>query len=313
MVIECPRCLTRFRLDDARLAGGPALLKCSRCQHVFSAPGSTPPPPAPRPPAARRAEPEQETLSFSFDDDDDDWQPGTGIAKEVVDEPFSLDVELPVAAPAPRPHVERKARPAALTVDDDLAEEDFGDEEETVAEPGGSISIRPVLIFLVLVVGAYGLLARALYADPEWAQRVIGRIPLLGGAANTRSLSRSVVLMGVDARYEISREGIPVLLLRGEAQNQSAVPLLNVQVVTRLYDAEDRPIADQVAFCGNSVRPELLRDLNVRQISILKGLKPSQRFAVQPGEKCPFVTIFTEVAATVASFSAEVAAAQGHT
>lgn len=312
MVIECPRCLTRFRLDDARLAGVRPLLKCSRCQHVFSAPGSARPS---RPPAPRRAEPEQESLSFSFDDDDDDWQPGAVLGKEAAEEPFSLDIELPSSEPATPQRIERPARerPASRAVDDELAEEDFGEEEDTVAaESGGSISIRPVLIFLLLVVGAYFVFARALYADPDWAQQITSRIPLIGGGAQNRSLSRSLVLMGVDARYEISKEGKPVLLIRGEAQNQSPVSLQNVQVVTRLFDANDRPVAEQVAFCGNSVRPELVRDLNIRQIAILKGLKPPQRFAVQPGEKCPFVTIFTELPATVASFSAEVAAAQGH-
>jgi len=309
VVIECPRCLTRFRLDEARLAGAKSLLKCSRCQHVFSAPGAPPVPKA----APPRPQPEQESLSFTFDDDDDDWQPGTALTQSTAEEPFSLDVEMAPPEPAPLPRADKPERPRTPALDEDLAEEDFGEEEDEVAaESGGSISIRPVLIFLLLVVGAYAVLARALYADPDWAQQITSRIPLLGGSAQNRSLSQSVVLMGVDSRYEVSKEGKPVLLVRGDAQNQSPVALQNVQVVTRLFDADDRPIGEQVAFCGNSVRPELVRDLNVRQISILKGLKPPQRFAVQPGEKCPFVAIFTELPAAVSSFSAEVASAQGH-
>jgi predicted Zn finger-like uncharacterized protein len=329
VIIECPRCLTRFKLDETRLAAGSRpVLKCSRCQHVFSAPAT---PSAPAPPAApaarpapRRQKPEQESLSFSFDDEDD-WQSGPVLAKEPADEvPFSLDDELagthspqipqapPTTAAAPTPAPRSKPKAARRTVDDDLDEEDFTDEdeEETVAEPVGSISIRPVLIFLVLVVGAYAVLARALYADPDWARQLTGKIPLFGGGGQNRSLN--VLLMGVEARYETSKEGSPVLLVRGEAQNQSSSSLQNVQVVTRLFDAAEHPIAEQLAFCGNSVRPELVRDLNIRQIAILKGLKPPQRFAVQAGEKCPFVTIFTELPATVSSFTAEVVAAQGH-
>ena len=46
---------------------------------------------------------------------------------------------------------------------------------------GGSISLRPVFVFLFLVVGAYALLARALYADPEWTRQLVDRVPLMEG------------------------------------------------------------------------------------------------------------------------------------
>ena len=35
MVIQCDQCRTRFRLDDAKLQGGSAKVRCSKCKHVF--------------------------------------------------------------------------------------------------------------------------------------------------------------------------------------------------------------------------------------------------------------------------------------
>jgi hypothetical protein len=60
------------------------------------------------------------------------------------------------------------------------------------------------------------------------------------------------------------------------------------------------------------VRPDLIRNLTLSQVVILAGLKPPHSFGVQPSATCPFVSIFTEIPAALASFSAEVAAVQGH-
>ena len=43
MIITCPECLTKFRLDDERIPEEGARTRCSRCQHVFEV--QKPPPP----------------------------------------------------------------------------------------------------------------------------------------------------------------------------------------------------------------------------------------------------------------------------
>jgi predicted Zn finger-like uncharacterized protein len=35
MIVTCPECLTKFRLDDERIPEGGGKARCSRCQHVF--------------------------------------------------------------------------------------------------------------------------------------------------------------------------------------------------------------------------------------------------------------------------------------
>ncbi len=342
MIVECPHCHTRFRLDEQRLTEPRAQLRCARCQHVFAAPPARPAPAPPAPtqrqratPPPRAVPPVEESLSFSFGDEDEEWRAGDSLgASGVPEEQFSLGVGTkgqPPAPPrrAPRPpaveddlflradddEAPTVAPPEDETVDvDDIDEDVAGDvEDEEMAESGGgSISLRPVFVFLLLVVAAYAVLARTLYANPEWAQQITHDLPVLGNDVRDRTLNRSVALIGIQGQYERSKDGALVFLVSGMAHNQSAVSLDKVQIIARLFDAQSRQIDEQMVYCGNSVRRELLRDLSTPQIAVLKGLKPPQRLGVQPGEKCPFVTIFTDVPPAVASVTTEVATAQRH-
>jgi hypothetical protein len=233
-------------------------------------------------------------------------------------EGFSLDKADP---PPPRGSPDRAEEQAGATsgVDtgemedegDDLIADDGEEEEEEDVPAGGSIRILSVFVFLAVVVLAYLALAFTFAQNPGWALRVTQELPLIGGVRD-RLLTRSVTLTGIEGHYERSREGKPVLLVTGQAHNQTSVSLNRIQIITKLFDGSNRQLDEQLAFCGHSVRPELVRDLTVRQIAILKGLKPPQRFNVQPGETCDFVTIFTEMSAPVATFTAEVSAAQRH-
>lgn len=314
MIIQCPHCSARFRLDERKLSGRRQLLKCSRCRRVFPAAGPSLEPkspalgrPSPPPP------PEQESLSFSFDDDED-WSAGATVTTDVLDEPFLLDPqEAPTERDRRAEEVDPPPPPAQPERADDLTFADPADEEEEEDEmSGGSISLKPVFLFLLVVVGAYGLFARALYADPDWARRILERVPLMGEGLQGRTLNRKVVLRGVEARYEATKEGASVLLVTGHAHNQSTTAINSIQVVTKLFDGEERLIGEQLAFCGNAVRSELVRDLTIRQIAILKGLKPPQRFSIRPDEECSFVTFFTDLPAAPATFTSEVAATQAH-
>jgi predicted Zn finger-like uncharacterized protein len=316
VIIQCPHCSARFRLDERKLSGRRQLLKCSRCRRVFPAaePKAAPAKSARRPADARPAAPEPESLSFSFDDDED-WRAGPAAAGDIPDEPFLFDPPGSAATPAqPADEVDHLPAELVLEADEDVTiaetvDEEVEDEEEMSA---GSISMKPVFVFLLVVVGAYGLLARALYADPDWTRSIVERIALMGDGMQGRTLNRKIVLNDVESHYEVTKEGASILLVTGRAQNQSTTALNSIQVATKVFDDGERLIGEQLAFCGTSVRPELVRDLTIRQIAILKGLKPPQRFSIRPDEECSFVTFFTELPAAPATFTSEVAATQAH-
>jgi predicted Zn finger-like uncharacterized protein len=322
VIIACPNCLTRFRLDTERLPQPRPMLKCSRCRHVFPGPwagGKT------RRPRAAAAEPasEPETRSFLFDDDDDWHHPGPS-APETREKEFALDVEdapgTPPLAAVRRPEIvpTRPAEPAAApnppVVAPEMSWSDNEDEpqvEVPVEKQPFRISLRPVLILLVLVVASYAVLARTLYANPEWAYGLIRRVPVLGDGLKSQLFNDQVDLIKVEGGYQRTKEGKVFFLVKGEALNHAAVPLTRVQVVARLLDQNGNVLQEKPTFCGSSVPLAVLRDLSLDAMAIIPHLKPSDRMVIDPGQTSPFVIVFTDVSAPVAELTTEVIAAQG--
>lgn len=312
MIIECPHCLTRFRLDPAQLSDSRSMLKCARCRHVFPAPGPSPPTrPRPKP-----ASPEERNLSFAFDDDDDEWRASELAPEDVPEEQFLLNVpasQPPPSAAAPplRPTPHPAARPQRQTTDlvrdDDAFDHEPADEDEPMR--AGGISLRSVFVFLVLVVCAYGALTWTLLDDPDWAGRLTLTLPVIGKEARERTVGQEVALIEVQGRYERTKEGKLVFLITGKAVNHSAELLRGVQIASKLYDASARPLDEQLITCGNPMEAKIA-DLSIHQVAILRGIKPPADFGVLPGGQCPFVAIFLDVPATVGTFSTEVARAQ---
>ena len=112
MRIRCERCATTYELDEKRLPPHGALVKCTRCGHVFRAappvagagPAADPVPVEPPPPAAARPPGEERTAVF-------------GYASTVQDEQTARIPPPPPAAPArtgpARPVEARASGPSA--------------------------------------------------------------------------------------------------------------------------------------------------------------------------------------------------------
>jgi predicted Zn finger-like uncharacterized protein len=308
MIIECPHCSTRFRLDPAQLSDSRSMLKCARCRHVFPPPGQ-PPPTRPRPKPSR----EERNLSFTFDDDDE-WRTSEPAAEDVSEDQFLLNVpasEPPARRSAPSPAARRPEREMELVRDDDAFDEESAPAADDPDEPmrAGGISLRSVFVFLVLVVCAYGALTWTLLDDPDWAGRLTRTLPVIGKEVRERTVGQDVALIEVQGRYERTKEGKLVFLITGKAVNHSAELLRGVQIASKLFDATTQPIDEQLITCGNPMEAKIA-DLSIHQVAILRGIKPPADFGVLPGGQCPFVSIFLDVPATVGTFSTEVARAQ---
>ncbi|OFV86966.1 MAG: hypothetical protein A3J75_00370 [Acidobacteria bacterium RBG_16_68_9] len=304
MIVACPNCLTRFRLDPKRLPLPRPMLKCSRCQYVFDGPwGSTKTPREQTPPAPS---PQEEPLSFSFDQDDE-WSDEVIQPRRVTEEQFSLRLEEPAGSDKPtRPKPARQPAPHESGA---LSWEEPGDEKED-APMTARVSLLPLFIFLVLVVSTYALLAGTLYTNPEWAERLLQRVPLFGSALGGQLLTDQVALVDVRGTYQRSKEGRNFLLITGQAVNNAPVPLMQVQVSAKLLDENGAVLDDKSAFCGAPISASVLRDLSLHVLERLPPLRPTNRFLIEPGERSPFVIVFTDVPPRVSTLTAEVAAAQ---
>jgi predicted Zn finger-like uncharacterized protein len=334
MIIECPHCGTRFRLD-AKLSDSRSMLKCARCRRVFPAPGQSPSPRRPRRPPA------DDNMSFSFDDDDE-WRAPELTSDDVPEDAFLLNAPAdPEAEPAARPRRPRAARPMpgqeSLRFDD--PDEDETDEDDVTPERGpavddvedlyadpvftmrapptapaegarrGGISVRSVFVFLAVVVGGYGALTWSLLDDPDWATRLTRGIPVVGASLRDASAGDDIALVDVRGRYERTKDGKVVFVITGKAVNQSADTLRAVQIISSLQDAGERQLERQVTACGNALEARI-RELSVHQVGILRSIKPPPDLGMQPGSNCPFVAIFLEVPPAATTFTTEVVRAQ---
>ncbi len=314
MIIECPYCTTRFRLNERALGSRRPTLRCSQCRRTF-----------PLPP---RADPdfEDDDLSFSYDDG-----PELEDADEVEAAPPRAK-RLPEQLPLP---TRRAAEPQPSLFADDGEEEDdysidgpashdksyeddfYGDDESGDDDDGDEelsqpVKVRPLLVFLALVVSGYAVLAWTLRSNPDWARSVMQQVPVIGSEINANRLGRNVVLDDLRGRYERTKEGKQIFLVTGTARNDHDEPLRGIRIELQLIDENGSPLAKQSTTCGNAMRADLVRDLTEQQVAILRGwgTKPPADTNVNPGDSCPIVSIFLDVPDNVAEFSGEVVQAR---
>jgi predicted Zn finger-like uncharacterized protein len=312
MIIECPHCMTRFRLDESRVSGLSPLLKCSRCQHIFPLPGAAPaaappvqppPPVEPKPPArnVRPARTDNANLSFDFGSDEDQWETDSAGDDAVVEQPFSLTNADNLKGEA------TSRSPGRDTPFVDETDSDAGQRHPRAA--GSAISLRPVIVFLFLVVGGYAALAGTLYANPGFTDQIVHDVPMVGTGSGGL-LNRQVLLIDIEGGYERTKAGKDIFVVTGYAVNHAEFSLSSIQVRVQLLDSGGSPLHDRIVFCGSTVPRKLLRELTVPEVSVLGRLKPPRTLLIHPGERSPFMAVFAEPLPAVTELSTRVAAAQ---
>jgi hypothetical protein len=316
------------------------MLKCSRCKHIFPAPTSKKSAPST---VQKPASGTGENLTLPFEEggwkDEADVSPPPDFDISEPEEGFTLgDAEEPEesgAPPAAEPRKPSAARARARDEDEDEIElERDEDEEPEAEEPQRRTQARPrsdrqprarqrrqdrgrergkmwaLLIFLVMVVGTYGVLTRALFASPALCDRVIGRLPLIGMLSDDRLLTRKVALSEVVGTYQRIKDGKEVFVISGKALNTAPMALHGVQIAGTLYDPSGRLLDQKTISCGNVISAKVLKDLTPQEVSILQKLSPPKRFMIEPGESSTFVIVFMEPPHDAVEFSARVVAAQ---
>ncbi|MBI1818510.1 MAG: zinc-ribbon domain-containing protein [Deltaproteobacteria bacterium] len=247
--------------------------------------------------------------SHSFAEEEEDEAPAvTRSANESLD--ISRDDDLDFNEPErPTTRIAREEleedEQAAADVSDEF-DEPF--EEERVMPRG--ISVRPVVIFLGLVVAAYAVIAWTLRANVVLADSLFHKLPFISSLTEDRLLNRKLVLSDVTGGYQRIKDGQTVFVITGRALNNATVTVRNVQIVGRLYSRDDAQLDEKSIFCGNVISMKILKSLTQREVSILEDLKPPKRFGIAPGEESIFVIVFMQPPNGVTEFSSQVVAAQ---
>lgn len=303
MIVACPNCHTQFEFDATRVSAASVKLKCSRCRNVFPAPSNKKQ--APPSPIAKKSEARDlSTLELPFEEAE--WKSGESTVDELVtpesDDAFTLGDEVsrkPTASlttALPSPPIATRLDPmfeADDNEDDDDFEldEDRKDEGEPPRRESGMV--WAILVFLGVVLLGYGGLTAAFFADPAWRDQILAQLPFVAGNGNDRLLHRKIALSDVVGTHQAIRDDKHVLVISGNAYNTAAEPLLNVQIVSTLFDANGREIGRKSIHLGNVISSKVLAEMTRKEIEVFHNLNVSWR-NIEPGQIYPFVIVFAD-------------------
>jgi predicted Zn finger-like uncharacterized protein len=321
LIIECPRCRARYRVESDVLSQDQTF-KCSRCSHIFAheARGTLEPEPvlevrsaAPRRESAGGG---AESLAFTFSSGAQS-APATPTAmpplpltrrpvESAQDYSFDEDVDLDSATrdADEEPVVEPDDEPRFVRGEDDLRV------EPEPRRAGG----RPYLVYLGLLVVAYAIVALDLFNHPARAEKLLASVPIVGSVLSEDHLLQTrVQLQDVEGVYQQIKEDRLVFIVSGRAVNTSNGALKGVQIESTIVDASDQTVETKSIYCGNAMSLKIVKDLSSKEISLLQRLEPTKRFEIRPGESAGFSVVFLNPPMGLKEFTARVAAAQPST
>jgi predicted Zn finger-like uncharacterized protein len=334
LIVECPRCRARYRVESEVLVQDQTF-KCSRCSHIFAheAPSTVEPEAVPQKPLVaplpqarhtetRREPPrhDAESLAFTFSSA---AQPAAAAAEPIPTHPPPAPRRVVAQAPdysfddddveGPLSVVEDKSEPEPVDPDDEprfvRGEDDLRVERETAASSG-----RPYLVYLSVLVIGYAILTLDLLNHPARAEKLLASVPMVGSMLSEDHLLQTrIQLQDVEGVYQQIKEDRLVFIVSGRAVNTSNEPLKGVQIESTIVDGGNHTVEAKSIYCGNAMSLKIVKDLSPKEISLLQRLEPTKRFEIRPGESAGFSVVFLNPPRGLKEFTARVAAAQPST
>jgi predicted Zn finger-like uncharacterized protein len=342
LIVECPRCRARYRVESDVLAQDQTF-KCSRCSHIFaheaqSAIESTAPqvkplesPPLQIPPPelhregatlqkaseSRRAD--GESLPFRFSSAQ---QTAAASVETVLPPSPPPPLSGQAVEPARDYSFDDEADPesAAKVVDDEPAIDSIepddeprfvrGEDDLRVEPAPVGRSGRAYVIYLAVLVIGFAILTLDLLNHPARAEKLLAAVPIVGGMLSEDHLLQTrIQLQDVEGAYQQIKEDRLVFIVSGRAVNTSNESLKGVQIESTIVDGENHTVESKSIYCGNAMSLKIVKDLSPKEISLLQRLEPTKRFEIRPGESAGFSVVFLNPPRGLKEFTARVAAA----
>jgi predicted Zn finger-like uncharacterized protein len=303
MEVACPECGTRFSLDQSRIPGSSAKVRCSRCRHVF------------------RINREGQVVA-------PDWAPPGEIPEETPPRE-EVREEIP-ETPLPEP-VEPLPPPEKEIVPEEVIPPPSAAPEADILAPSPErkrqwLWLPALLLALVVVVG---LGWRAWQGDlpgplkpladvvhrlkGEWGQAKQSTPAAVGQEAGAKPVAPTKVTpppppvtaqdlqdLPVDwaqAHYQglvNDKGGGQLLVITGEVLNKGKEARGPIRIKATLTDSQHLPLREEVAYAGTTCTDNELKTLSPEEIKawLAKPGGRSQERVVKPGEKIPFTVVF---------------------
>ncbi|MBI4632767.1 MAG: zinc-ribbon domain-containing protein [Deltaproteobacteria bacterium] len=342
MIVECKKCETKFRFDEAVISGEGAWVRCSVCKNIFfqdnpikEKKAEIPPadPTAGASPAAHDGAggqmPNDRSSSRSEDSPHPAAErfPGAGDREPaafggepvvVMEERRAAGVD---AAPSESRGMEPPGMPFAAAGEESVPEDGEGETwPEEDRKGSGFRRAALYLIVLVLVIGGLYLwlfspwggqgLSRSFDREAltEWASS----LPLVDKIAGTSHRQKDFSVGQVriqDLKQRVVKNMLlgDLRVVEGTALNQSPFVISKVQVRGRMYDAAGAALGDRVSSCGNVLTDEELASLTEddmqKVLSLPQGRNTSNEQLAE-NARIPFMIVFANVPPGMAKITA---------
>lgn len=326
MLLQCPACLTKYRVDDAKVVpSSRAKVRCARCKHIF--------------PLHPDYEVKSEGRTATLDEQRTKDPHQSSGGRMLMDQ---FDGDLPRLELKPRPiSVGRKPvfNPAEELV---AIDEAFLSEELAglIPEPGENKSsglpdqadealVRRgtssfwvkfglgLLIMVGFVIAAVLLVAFLWSKLPQWTATQTGTDGQTSEATTEAAVNQGKVqnIELLDVRqYFVDNSKIgPLCVIEGKAINRYPEAKELIRLEVNVFNAKGKSIGQKVFLAGNSVTLFQLQVLTQAELEgVLNGKVGviAHNTHVQPGASVPFMVVFYVSREVVQEYSVRVVDSQ---
>lgn len=310
MIIECTRCGTKFRFDDAMISGEGVWLRCSRCRnqffqknpHMETAPPAVEEPARPEPLRDDHAEAVFETVARAEQLPlVEAGQPETGHDDTVL-LPRSplLEAEQGTRAKEEEPEREVPAEESAYETTDEEPEAEEEEPQEVKKEGRFTWKLIALVIVINLLLG--GVVYFFLFPDVgEQALSNLRSLPVLKNVLGPGKQPGEVNLALVKIK-DVSRRFVdnfsegPLLVVEGKVVNKTQDILTRIRIQGKLYDDTERIVQMRMSYCGNTLAEAELSALPEGEIQRRLSLPQDAavtRDRVPPNAEIPFMIVLS--------------------
>jgi predicted Zn finger-like uncharacterized protein len=304
MIVTCASCLAKFNLDDSKIPGKGAKVRCSRCQHVFYV---VPP------------EKKEEII--------DNFESFAKYHEELM-EPGQKEERVSSPSEAEKKEMQPEEEEASLFSEKSSPEkgeetipaEPIGEERAEVkfSKPKRMVRTergrRPSLLFIILVI----LILFVFGFFYFWSEsRISGRPCSFLGYPIQKITSLWKQIWGTEKeglivrdlnRYDERIGEIPLFVIEGKVNNQSRFTKKHIKIRVAILDQKKAKLAEKEIICGRIIGREELKNM---PNAFFKGEmvirpKTEKDMITPPGKTIPFMVIFKSLSTQAKEFQVEI-------
>lgn len=318
MLIQCEKCRTIFRLDEARLNKGGSKVRCSRCGSLFTAY-----PPAMGEedvgkrsavgPEVQKEDRGPDLILMGMEDRKDRKEgPTQAMGK---DEAFEADLEhvYKTALVEPRSDLEKEEIVSPEEKKEEPQEEMIAIEKDLRPPIAGPDRKKPPksglrIVLLVVLLALLCGIAGAVYLKPSWIAPYLALLSPPEKQAPPDPGVRLLHFESVAGSFVDKEKGGQLFVIRGTVRSKYPHPRSHILLKGTILDNTGKAVDSKVSYAGNFFTDEELKKLPIEEI--LKAMQnrdgmARQNFNVRPEAAIPFMIVFQNLPDNMSEFTVE--------